>query len=333
MSALLILTEGGESVGLGHLRRCVALAVELRELGAEVEFRVAGGKAAETFVNGARFPVTLVPDLKEAGEAGRPVGEAHAGVIVDSYAVREEFFRACSGIVVAIDDLADRTLPVDLVVNPAIAADPLGYRGLTDALLLVGPRYSLLQREFRMPPMRVTRKAIERILVTLGGGDHRDLERVVTQWCHAALPDATIELVSGPFSRRGEEPVQPGGVVVLDQPDMRAAMLRADVALCGGGQTLFELAATGTPAVVLQTAANQARNIAGFVTAGTIHAAGSAAGEGLTERLEAAFEQVRDAETRDAMSRRGPALVDGYGAKRVAEMIVKLCGRPESAKR
>jgi len=42
--------------------------------------------------------------------------------------------------------------------------------------------------------------------------------------------------------------------------DVAPLMLAADMAVCGGGQTTSELAATGTPAIAIRLAENQTLN-------------------------------------------------------------------------
>jgi len=50
--------------------------------------------------------------------------------------------------VIAVDDAADRPLPVDVVVNGSIAAESLPYRRASGAEFLLGSRYALLDPVF-----------------------------------------------------------------------------------------------------------------------------------------------------------------------------------------
>src|SRR5262245_55433784 len=61
-------------------------------------------------------------------------------VVVDSYAAGPELLRAlrsAAGQVVAIDDEADRELPVDVVVNGGVSAERLPYRRTADTMYLL----------------------------------------------------------------------------------------------------------------------------------------------------------------------------------------------------
>ena len=102
-------------------------------------------------------------------------------------------------------------------------------------------------------------------------------------------------------------------------------MLRADLVLCGGGQTTYELAATGTPAVAIRLAANQTQNLAGLNSAQALVWAGDAQDADLETKAKRALVALAgDPARRAALSQRGRALVDGHGSARVARAILGL---------
>ncbi len=58
--------------------------------------------------------------------------------------------------------------------------------------------------------------------------------------------------------------VMDGHTRLIESPDdygMRDVMLSSDVAISAGGQTLYELARTGTPTVAVSVADNQKKNV------------------------------------------------------------------------
>ena len=84
--------------------------------------------------------------------------------VVDSYAVAvdgECLAQVRGSVVAVIDDLADRLLPVDLVINGAIDAHRLAYQTRPGTRLLLGPDYVLLREEFATEPKRPIRERIE----------------------------------------------------------------------------------------------------------------------------------------------------------------------------
>src|SRR5262245_272124 len=118
-------THAGPGIGLGHARRCLALAHAWARDGAELAFLAPGARAALD---------RAVPELRAAGASRVEVAEtdwqrdpdaacARLGgadiVVVDSYAASPALARALAAVagrVAAIDDLADRPLPAHVVI-------------------------------------------------------------------------------------------------------------------------------------------------------------------------------------------------------------------------
>src|SRR5207249_12203207 len=103
------------------------------------------------------------------------------------------------------------------------------------------------RRQFVQPVARSVPERQRRILVTVGGGDPEDFTSRLVEWAVRALGAVEQAVVVGPFSGRSEALRRAvdaaGGRVALheDPKDIAALMLAADVAPCGGGQTVDEL--------------------------------------------------------------------------------------------
>jgi spore coat polysaccharide biosynthesis predicted glycosyltransferase SpsG len=172
---------------------------------------------------------------------------------------------------------------------------------------------------------------VGRILVTVGGGDPEDLTSRLVKWVTRALGAVEQDVVVGPFSARTEVlqaavDAARGPVVLHEDPkDIAALMLAADVALCGGGQTVYEVAALGTPALAIRLADNQTLNLTALAEAGTLAWVGDTDDAQLDAKVETALAELADDPARRArMSRSGRALVDGRGAARVARAVADL---------
>src|SRR5262245_33293704 len=152
------LTHGGATVGLGHIRRCLALARGLAERGADPTFLVSPGAGLGPVVKAARVDVAATAwedSAPAAVNAVRVTGATTA--VVDTYTATPPLFdalRAAVGRLVAIDDTADRPLPVDVVINGGLGAETLKYRASPDTMLLLGTKYALLEPEFASAPDR-----------------------------------------------------------------------------------------------------------------------------------------------------------------------------------
>lgn len=330
-------TNGSAMVGLGHLRRCLTLARELRTRGCQTPFVVTGGPSAGRLLRNEGIDAVLVEpaDDYDLGETFKYATAWRAGLlVVDSYAVREAAFARPVVPVAAIDDRADRYLPVELVVNGAADAERVIYRTAARTKLLLGPKYILLRDEFSQRPNREIGECVQRVLVTVGGGDSEALTARLVAWTREALRGIRMDVVLGPFFRAGvvrevESQAKKGGGVTLHRnpSSIRDLMMAADLALCGGGQTTYELAAAGTPTVAMLVAQNQEGNLSGLSRQGTLIWAASAGDPEVKEKVVGSLLTLAlDQQKRARMSQSGPALVDGLGAKRVAGEIARLCG-------
>jgi UDP-2,4-diacetamido-2,4,6-trideoxy-beta-L-altropyranose hydrolase len=325
----------GPGVGLGHLRRCLTLAADLRSLGADCTFLLNGDATARGVVAASGFQVRGLDRHDDNAEAASYCRQARpAAVVVDSYGYSTEELAALAAsgaAIVVLDDLAAHELPVDVVVNGGICAERKAYRGRPDTRYLLGPTYALLRPEFATPPSRAIREAVQRLLITVGGSDAHGLTARFLGWAAATLGSVAIDVVVGPLfedrtaiERVGAALPEAVAVNLHDDPsDMRALMVVADLALCGGGQTTYELAAVGTPAVATRLAANQTDNLRGLDGAGALTWAGDVHDAGLETKVTRAIEALNhDPQARSAMSQRGRSVVDGLGSSRVARAIV-----------
>ena len=92
---------------------------------------------------------------------------------------------------------------------------------------------------------------------------------------------------------------------------------------CSGGMSVYEIAALGTPGLVLTQNAREDRRMREFSRFGTIEYLGLGVDVDETTILDAVRQILSDQGRRRAMSVKGRALVDGYGAARAAEIVLE----------
>lgn len=311
--SLLILTEGDRRRGLGHVTRCSAYAEGWISRGGVVRWSLDGDDAARSVAETAG-DVVIEPWLDRPGDF------ASADlVIVDTYRLTVSLAQAIAGgsrTAVFLDDLQALAYPASIVVHPALDPAPLRPDA---AEWLAGPLWQPLRSAFwTLPPRAGAQDAIERILVTLGGGDTAVLGRKVALWLKQILPGTRIDLVAG----HAEVEAEPGLVVHrgLSADAMAELMLRADLAVSAGGTTTFELARCGTPSLLIGMADNQDANLrcwpeaCGFVNLGRADA-------DLAARLSVEVSALHSPQVRSAISTRAMARVDGCGVTRLFDHL------------
>lgn len=329
---VLFVTEGSPEVGLGHVSRCAALAKAVTAGGARASFVVSEGTPVASLLGGVTADVVCAPWQAEPGRALRIIGARSPDVVVvDSYAASPEFLAGLRALaqVVAVDDLADCPLPVDVVVNGGAGAGRLAYEPAPATRFLLGPRYALLDAAYAEPPGRAPASRVGRALICVGGG--RQIAMIVAALgaMERAFAECVVEVAAGPFVADSPElaaavrGTRHRVLIHRDRVDLRGLMLGADVAVAAAGVTLHELAATATPAVTVCMADNQRPNFLAFEEAGAALAGGVLGDPALSSGLESALRRLAgDAALRASLGARGRELVDGAGATRVARAIL-----------
>jgi UDP-2,4-diacetamido-2,4,6-trideoxy-beta-L-altropyranose hydrolase len=296
---------------MGHLVRCRALGQAWQDAGGEVRFASAGEGAMET----ARL--------------ARSIGAEW--VVLDGYHFGADFVDTLqdSGLkVLFVDDYghADR-YTAELVLNQNLHASDVFYaaRGASTGLLL-GPRYALLRREFLATRRESDQPAVARkALVTLGGSDPENVTaKVIRALARLEMPDLEVVVVVGPTNPRRYTRA-PKGVtrVVRDPNNMAELMAWADAAVSAAGSTCWELACMGLPALAIVCADNQQAVAESLHQAGTLESLGAhdmLAGRDIAAALKCLLRSQR---IRRSMAEHGRALVDGRGASRVVERMLK----------
>ncbi|MCC7418356.1 MAG: hypothetical protein IT176_14565 [Acidobacteria bacterium] len=325
---IVVRVDAGPRVGLGHLRRCLALASAPAFLDASVCFLVNDEPSALGRVERAGFLALPVPDGDSGDAVLRALGDAGPrAAVVDWRGADRRYLdrlRDAGAVVVSIDDLASTAFPSHLVVNSNSFARELTFRSTAgDTRFLLGPPYLMLGPSFRDVPPPSIRPEVRSLLVTLGGADAAGLTPAVLDCLVRRAGDSnlTVTAVVGPFTPGGAIRALaarcPGRIRLLDAPeDLCDEMLRADLAVSAGGQTLYELARVGCPAIAIEVSADQRDQIRTLAAAGAVRPVDP--GPSLDDLARAVGDLRLDVRLRRAMSAAGRALVDGQGAERVA---------------
>ena len=299
--------EAGAQSGMGHYRRSRTLAMAFHERGLQVAMSCpsAEGLALET-----EFPVS-VPEAMVV----RP-GDI---IVADGYGFGAEMFhrwRSQGATSVLIDDLAERPLPADIVVNHNLYGDGLDYSAYGAACVLGGRRWCLIDPAFARLADQ-PRRAPGGILIGFGGGATaligieaaQGLAGRTTLPIHVALGTQATD-----FSH--------DGIQLHARADMVALMTQCTVYLGALGVSYLEASAAGMHAVGVQVVDNQAR---------AAHAA-RATGQPVFERseIDAAVTAALERSNRPMSSER---LIDGQGSGRLARQILCFVGAEAASQR
>lgn len=272
-----IRVDASREIGHGHVVRCMALADALGRQGVEVVFmcQQLPGDAVQS-IRDAGFLCWLLSAVTGVENDTEQTAELldHAPgwdwLVVDHYGLS---MRWCRGLrarvrhILAIDDLANRLLDCDLLLDQNFYLNPLHrYRGLVppSCNCLLGPEYALLRPEFaRLRPfLRPRDGQVRRLLICFGGADPHDATRLVLSVLAPAFPSMLFDVVVGAAYPHVEAlrrfcADRPGIVLTQAAADMPRRMAEADLFVGAGGSMTWERAVLGLPGVTIPIAENQ----------------------------------------------------------------------------
>jgi len=337
--SFLIRVDAGSGTGLGHLHRCLALSEALHQRGARVVFLLSASEGDVGRIKRSNFHCDSIANLERGGLKDCERTEFSARnygcrtIVVDSYAVKNEFIEKLrnSGFrVVVINDDTHAPSSAHVVINGGAHAEQLPYESVEgDTQFLLGPRYALLRQQFWNVSTKEIRRAVNNVLLCVGGDDSlgvmpqlvRQLDTVINKKC-------TFNVVIGPYFVNRDEIEQ----IVLptsrelrcfDEPeDLFDLMMANDVAVTAGGQTAYELVATGTPLLAVALFDNQRLGARALADAGALlFSEFSESGQSPNDLSRLFGVLVSDASLRQRLSRTAQSIIDGMGARRVAEVL------------
>jgi spore coat polysaccharide biosynthesis predicted glycosyltransferase SpsG len=194
-------------------------------------------------------------------------------------------------------------------------------------IYLYGASYILLREEFSNCPQKKIKEKVKKILVTMGGSDHKGITIKAVEAIEEIKQSLEVVVIMGRgFSREEElrkivENSYKKYILKHDEEKIYKDMQWADLAIAGAGVTMFELLCCGTPSLIIPLDEDQEKNTNQFVERNLIINLG--VGEYLTkEKISFILNNLMENyETRERISRESQNFVDGQGLFRILEVI------------
>jgi len=309
--------DAGARRGFGHLLRARSLAralgvrplISIRGPGHSVHVALALGcdvvKGSARRLIARLSPHILVVDDPSARDASQWIDAARTARVA----------------VASIHDLGIGCLDADLVIDGSVA--PARLPGRRRAAM--GPAFAILDPDLPRPRPAAARP--RRVVVSLGGGPRAELACAIAGEIGRRAPDVEVCVVGGFVSdappRRAWRRCPANVVWKGPSRHLPGELAKADVAVVGGGMSLYEACALGAAAVGVPVVKAQRRTVAGFVR--------RAAALGRTDAdaspraiADDVLLLLRRRRVRKQVARTGRRLVDGQGARRAARAIGRL---------
>lgn len=351
--------DSSAHMGSGHVMRCLTLADALSAQGARCRFisRPHPGHLLE-MIRRRGHDIEVLPQGEPFDDSASPYAHwlgcswqqdaAHSRaalnsrrpdwLVVDHYALDAQWESAIAshcGKLMVIDDLANRVHHADLLLDQNLGRSYQDYAGKAppECTVLTGPSHALLRPEFSaLRPASLARRqhaGLQRVLVTMGGGDPRDATRRCLagirdslRFSPLGMADIRITVVMGPQADslnlvREMASLMPCSTEVLVNVEHIAELMaNSDLAIGAAGSTSWERCCLGLPTLMLVLADNQREAARQLVLAGA--ARQIEVGDELADQLQQALISFTNEPGILAdMAARAAAITDGMGASRV----------------
>ncbi|WP_420471666.1 UDP-2,4-diacetamido-2,4,6-trideoxy-beta-L-altropyranose hydrolase [Brevundimonas sp. FT23042] len=355
-----IRADASVNIGTGHIRRCAEIARELVNRGAEVTFlcRDLGLDCRKLIAEVSASLIVLPPPSEpfavqrylpvhapwaevswqtDAEQSEAALGQLKPDlVVIDHYAFDYRWhgrLRSALGCaVVALDDLGDRPLDVELIIDHNYCADHAAKHEISDRFgprILGGPSFALLSAAYGDLPQFHVAETLESVGIFMGGSDAANHSEWALDAVRLGLPRGiSIELVTtsaNPHLDRIKEILarDPKCTLTIDLPNLATFFQRHDLQIGAGGGATWERCCAGAPTVAIGFADNHRPVLAPLDELGVL----TFVREGDTDihSLAAAVGALAaDVDKRRQMSIHARRLVDGRGIARVGDEIYAL---------
>lgn len=344
-------TDATEEIGVGHFIRCFTLAKELSNNGAQCTFLssalipefsnwleksefdlIALGQKTHPSPYESYFRIF---ESIDAEITIRAIGkEKPDWLVVDHYSLGkkwEQTLRESTRRLMVIDDLADKDHDCDLLLNQNVIT---GGRKLYEDRVekackkLIGTKFAVIDESFRILRSQLARKngPVESLLVFFGGSDSHSLtQRILEILIFLDIEEITVDIVVTSQNLNCEEIAaictEHSNIFFhKDVPSLAFLMAKADLFIGAGGTTTWERCCLGLPSIVITVADNQRIIAEELNNLGVIELfshydnfEGAKFKQALVDKL--------NMDDLQSWSERAMALVDGWGAVRVAAAL------------
>jgi UDP-2,4-diacetamido-2,4,6-trideoxy-beta-L-altropyranose hydrolase len=319
VSKILILTEGGKNIGLGHYTRCSALCDAIEAGGDEAYMMV--------FLNEFDIKNNKLIKANWLKDLGQTLAYKDCDtVIVDSYLAKEDIYRklhAAFKKVIVIDDYNRLQYRATALINPNVFFESIDYSNQT-AQCLGGKNYVILRKEFRQQPKEVyIKNSVEEILITIGGSDFRNILPFIAKACLETQAQK-ITIIASEINNLNIEDKRVSIVPLQNASGIYYLMQKADLVISACGQTLHELASLGKPTIGICLDIDQEPNQKFYFEKGFLSTIINWNDKDLPNKIQTAITLYQPIEKRKWIASNAPLLIDRFGVTNIVLAIKNL---------
>lgn len=333
---LYIRTNMNSVIATGHVMRCLSIADAAKSIGEDTTF-ILSDEQAVSYIKERGHEAIVLHTKWDDLESELPILEEVIKqygidtILIDSYQVTENYLSELSQYikVIYLDDLNTFYYPVYGIICYANYWEKFNYvNQYPKTKLWLGTQYMPLREAFSNVGSKEIKEKVQSLLLLSGGNDvYHVLDDILEQLDLTSFE--TVTVICGRYNEHYEQLVKRYAMydnvkIHRAVEDVERYMKEADLAVSAGGTTLYELCACGTPTISYSFVDNQLDNVRQFEEDGVIEYAGDARFDEVgTKVAELIRMYVNDKALRQERSVKMQRLVDGKGARRIAEAITE----------
>lgn len=282
---IIIRADGGTTLGMGHIMRCIALAEMLRPDYKIIFATQASERGILELLAQYSDRQILLPasaDMQEDAYALAAAGRPGQLIALDGYGFDEHYQRYLiqAGFkLICIDDLKRGHQYAHLIINHAEGVIAADYQAEPYTRFCLGAGYCLLRNVFFEAGKRLTARPIRTVFISMGAADINNLT-AKNIGALLRIPDITgIDVMAGAVNphlhtlRELQDSLPPGLLLLhvgLSQNNLVELIKRADLAICPASTISMECAALGIPILSGFSADNQKGILEGLSRKGLV---------------------------------------------------------------
>ena len=319
---ILFRTKGNHRQGMGDVMGSLAIAEAFREGNNQdkISFLIDNDPEPIKEIGKRDYIINVAEDI---GQEISYIQSIQPDVIIVNMLKNDierlEFFKQSSKLLVTIDDSGAAAKLSDIRINPLYYTDGA----------INEPEYIALGKEFISANKKdkTIKGEVGNILVTQGGADTYGFTPKIISALSEIEETIHINVVIGPAFKNFEELNEAVKRskrcfnLLYNVHNMCQLIQNADMVITGGGNTMFEIACLGIPALVVCGDTFEEETAGRMEKWGIVENMGFGLNVSQKEILEKAELLIKDAKKRSEMSMNGRKRTDGRGAERVVQLI------------
>lgn len=349
-----IRTDANEYIATGHMMRCITISNNIKKLGGEVMFVVSDNTSAKLLEQTGYAYKVLDSDWKnpcDDNELNKMRDILSNGkdsvLLLDSYSINRKYTEKLRDYakIAVIDDLFEEEFCADIIINYSLYHNLFDYKGRygDTAQLLLGGKYVPLREAFSedLGDYRLQRQTepeagntAYNVLLICGGGDKENaLGGIIDAVVKAELNQrCDFFVVAGAYNPNKEilrkMQMKYENITVYENvSDMAGLMKKCDIAVSAASTVLYECCAMQLPTIFFIVADNQQYDRECFSQNEVMLYAGDMRSN-RTDTIKMIVDRLGDlvgnTEKLLDMQAKEKTIVDGKGALRIAEELMKL---------